>query len=158
LPPQGGPRAALPSRRRADARRGRLARPLPRVLAHAPGLARRPLRSDQGAAMTDAAQDQRELRMTKVIDAPREDVFRARTGPEILKRWWGPGEFTCPRAEVDLRPGGSYLLLMQPTEGDPLHLAGTYREVEPPERLVYTWRWEVGVPDPGESLVTVEFR
>lgn len=46
---------------------------------------------------------------------------------------------------------------MQPPGGTPLRLVGTYREVRPPERLVYTWRWEDGVPEPGETLVEVEF-
>jgi len=54
-------------------------------------------------------------------------------------------------------PGGSYLLVMQPSQGEPIHLTGTYRQIEPPERLVYTWRWAQGVPDEVESVVTVEF-
>jgi uncharacterized protein YndB with AHSA1/START domain len=94
----------------------------------------------------------------RTIDAPREQVFRAWTDPEQLRRWWGPGEFTCPEAEVDLRPGGAYRLVMQPTAGDPFVVGGIYREVEPPARLVYTWRWETGpAADGSESLVTVEF-
>jgi uncharacterized protein YndB with AHSA1/START domain len=98
------------------------------------------------------------LRIVRIIDAPREQVFRAWTEPEQLRSWWGPGAFTCPEAEVDLRPGGDYRLVMQPTEGEPFVLGGTYREVEPPVRLVYTWRWETGpAADGSESLVTVEF-
>jgi uncharacterized protein YndB with AHSA1/START domain len=46
---------------------------------------------------------------------------------------------------------------MQPPEGEPLELRGTYREIVRPRRLVYTWRWTSGVPDPHESVVTVEF-
>jgi uncharacterized protein YndB with AHSA1/START domain len=98
------------------------------------------------------------LRMARVVPAPRERVFRAWTDPDELKRWWGPGRFTTLHAEIDLRPGGRYLLVMQPPDGTPLRLAGTYREVQPPERLVYTWRWEDGVPETGETLVEVEFR
>ncbi len=98
-----------------------------------------------------------ELRLRRVLAAPRHDVFRAWTDPDELKRWWGPGAFTTPYAEIDLRPGGQYLLVMQPPSGEALRLAGTFRVVEPPELLVYTWRWESGVPDPTESLVTVEF-
>jgi len=98
------------------------------------------------------------VRITRIIDAPQEEVFRAWTEPEIIRRWWGPGEFTCPEAEVDLRPGGDYRLAMQPTAGDPFIVGGTYREVEPPSRLVYTWRWETGpAADGSESLVAVEF-
>jgi uncharacterized protein YndB with AHSA1/START domain len=99
-----------------------------------------------------------EIRITRIIDAPREDVFRAWTEPEQIRRWWGPGEFTCPSAEVDLRPGGSYRLAMQPAAGDPFVVGGTYLEVDPPARLVYTWRWETGpAADGSESRVTVEF-
>ena len=99
------------------------------------------------------------VRVSRVIDAPREEVFRAWTEPDQIRQWWGPGEFTCPEAEVDLRPGGSYRLAMQPTAGDPFIVGGTYREVEPPLRLVYTWRWETGpAADGSESLVTVEFQ
>jgi uncharacterized protein YndB with AHSA1/START domain len=98
------------------------------------------------------------VRITRIIDAPREEVFRAWTEPEQIRQWWGPGEFTCPEAEVDLRPGGSYRLAMQPTAGDAFIVGGTYREVEPPVRLVYTWRWETGpAADGSESLLTVEF-
>jgi uncharacterized protein YndB with AHSA1/START domain len=98
------------------------------------------------------------VHITEVIDAPREEVFRAWTEPEQIRRWWGPGEFTCPSAEVDLRPGGSYRLAMQPSEGDPFIVGGTYHEVEPPARLVYSWRWETGpAADGSESLVSVDF-
>jgi uncharacterized protein YndB with AHSA1/START domain len=98
------------------------------------------------------------VRVARIIDAPREEVFRAWTEPDRIRQWWGPGEFTCPEAEVDLRPGGSYRLAMQPTAGEAFVVGGRYREVEPPVRLVYTWRWETGpAADGSESLVTVEF-
>jgi uncharacterized protein YndB with AHSA1/START domain len=98
------------------------------------------------------------LEMSRVFDASRDDVFRAWTDPAELASWWGPGEFTCPEANVDLRPGGNYRLVMRPPEGDAMVLIGTYREVQPPERLVYTWKWESGWPDPTELVVKVEFR
>lgn len=98
------------------------------------------------------------VRITRLIDAPREDVFRAWTDPEQLRKWWGPGEFTCSEAEVDLRAGGRYRLAMQPSSGEPFIVGGTYREIEPPAKLVYTWRWETGpAADGSESLVSVEF-
>jgi uncharacterized protein YndB with AHSA1/START domain len=105
-----------------------------------------------------AEQSADKVRIARIIDAPREEVFRAWTEPEQIRRWFGPGEFTCPEAEVDLRPGGAYKLAMQPTAGDSFIVGGTYREVEPPSRLVYTWRWESGpAADGSESLVMVEF-
>ncbi len=105
-----------------------------------------------------AEQSGNAVRLARIIDAPREEVFHAWTEPEQIRRWWGPGDFTCPEAEVDLRPGGSYRLAMQPTEGDPFIVGGTYREVDRPARLLYTWRWETGpAADGSESLVSVEF-
>ena len=98
-----------------------------------------------------------EVRIERVLDAPREEVFRAWTDPDELRRWWGPGEYATRNAEVDLRPGGHYLLVIQGAEGDAMRLAGTFREVVAPERLVYSWRWVEGWSDPVESIVTVEF-
>lgn len=100
-------------------------------------------------------QDRASVRIVDVFDAPREVVFAAWTEPDQLKRWWGPGFFETVFAEVDLRPGGRYELLLQPGS---MRLVGEFREVTPPQRLVYTWRWIQGVPDTRESLVTIEFR
>jgi uncharacterized protein YndB with AHSA1/START domain len=99
--------------------------------------------------------DRASVRIVDVFDAPREVVFAAWTEPDRLKRWWGPGFFETVFAEVDLRPGGRYELLLEPGS---MRLVGEFREVTPPQRLVYTWRWVEGVPDTRESLVTIEFR
>ena len=99
--------------------------------------------------------DRAGVRLVDVFDAPREVVFAAWTEPERLKQWWGPGFFETVFAHVDLRPGGRYELLLEPGS---MRLVGEFREVTPPSRLVYTWRWIEGVPDTRESLVTVEFR
>jgi uncharacterized protein YndB with AHSA1/START domain len=81
----------------------------------------------------------------RVIAASRERVFRNWTEPEQLTRWWGPGGFSCPAAEVDLRPGGTYRLVMLAPGGAPqMSVTGTYRTVDPPALLVYTWRWDTG--------------
>lgn len=114
------------------------------------------------------------LGITRKLNAPRELVFKAWTEPEFLAKWWGVrADYTTPVAEVDLRVGGKYRLGMQPPDQDhPMVVGGVYREVSPPERLVYTWVWEPQVPEteirsgtgaegivaPGETLVTVEFR
>lgn len=98
------------------------------------------------------------LQLKRTFAAPREKVFRAWTDPEELKKWWGPEGYGTPTAEVDLRVGGTYRLGMKKLpKGDVFYLTGVYREVRPPEKLVYTWVWE-GEADLGETLVTVEFR
>jgi uncharacterized protein YndB with AHSA1/START domain len=97
-----------------------------------------------------------ELRLERTFDAPRERVFDAWTNPEVLRRWWAAApEWDCSRAEVDLRPGGSYRLSMNdPGSGETHTVGGAYSAVQRPERLVYTWAWE---GQDTESVVTVDF-
>lgn len=109
--------------------------------------------------MTDGTQAAIGLRLERTFAAPREEVFDAWTNPEVLRRWWAAGpDWDTPAAEVDLREGGRYSLSMRnPESGDTHTVVGEYREVRPPERLVYTWAWEGESPEPGETVVTVEF-
>jgi uncharacterized protein YndB with AHSA1/START domain len=86
--------------------------------------------------VTGAAE--RELTITRILDAPRELVFKAWTEPEHLMRWWGPHCFTNPACEVDLRPGGKWRIVMRAPDGTEYPCGGVYREIVPPERLVFT--------------------
>ena len=95
------------------------------------------------------------LQMTRVIYAPRPLVFNALTEPDELAKWWGPSGFTAPSVEVDLCVGGSYRFAMQPPDGDLFYLSGEFREVDPPVRLAYTFRWEDPDPDDRETVVTL---
>jgi len=95
------------------------------------------------------------LELTWVLDAPREQVFRALSEPASLARWWGPSGFTTPGIDLDLREGGSFRFGMQPPEGDLFHLAGEFLDVDPPRRLAYTFRWEEPDPDDRETVVTL---
>jgi uncharacterized protein YndB with AHSA1/START domain len=97
------------------------------------------------------------LNMTRVLPAPRPLVFRACTEPAELAKWWGPRGFTTPGVELDLRVGGSYRFAMQPPDGDLFYLTGEFREVDPPAKLVYTFRWEDPDPDDRETVVTLSF-
>ena len=99
-----------------------------------------------------------EVTVSRVIPATREDAFKAWTDPEQIKRWFGPGEFNTPEAEVDLRPGGAYRFVMHAPQGNPMPISGTYQEIDEPGLLVYTWKWEVEGMGDDESLVKVEFR
>jgi uncharacterized protein YndB with AHSA1/START domain len=91
--------------------------------------------------------EDRELILTRVIDVPREKLFRAWTEPELLKQWFAPAPYTTPVAQVDLRPGGANLIVMRSPEGQDLPNPGVYLEVVPNERLVftdaYTKAWEL---------------
>ncbi|MEW2398176.1 SRPBCC domain-containing protein [Streptomyces sp. NPDC046862] len=98
------------------------------------------------------------LHMQRVLRAPRSVVFRALTDPQELAKWWGPDGFATLRVESDLRPGGSYRIAMQPPEGDLFYLVGEFLEVDPPERLSYTFRWEPPDPEDRETVVTLSLR
>jgi uncharacterized protein YndB with AHSA1/START domain len=74
----------------------------------------------------------------RVLDAPRELVWKAWTDPEHFKNWWGPKDYTCPFCEMDLRVGGKYLNCMRSPKGRDYWSTGVYREIIPMERLVFT--------------------
>jgi uncharacterized protein YndB with AHSA1/START domain len=88
----------------------------------------------------------RELVLTRLINAPREKVYRAWTDPEILKQWFAPKPYTTPVVEIDVRPGGSAYFVMRGPDGKDLPNHGVYLEVVPNERLVstdaYVKAWE----------------
>lgn len=80
--------------------------------------------------------------LTRVLDAPRERVWRAWTDPELLKKWWGPEGFTAPSIKLDLRVGGQYIFAMHGPEGSEwdkdMYSAGVYQEIVLNEKLVVT--------------------
>ena len=80
----------------------------------------------------------RELVLTRLIDAPREKLFRAWTDPDLLKQWFAPLPYTTPVAELDVRPGGANLVVMRGSDGNDLPNRGVYLEVVENERLVFT--------------------
>ena len=88
----------------------------------------------------------RELVLTRLIDAPREKVYRAWTEPELMKQWFAPRPWTTPVVETDVRPGGSNLIVLRGPNGEEFPNRGVYLEVVPNRRLVitdaYTRAWE----------------
>jgi uncharacterized protein YndB with AHSA1/START domain len=90
--------------------------------------------------------------LERILPAPPVDVFRAWTDPATLSVFMCPGGVTSATVEVDVRVGGRFRIVMH--EGDrSVEHAGEYRVVEPPSRLVFTWRSPV--TGPGGSLVTI---
>jgi len=105
------------------------------------------------------------LQITRTFEAPPEKVFRAWTDPKVLKVFHAPQDaFSIPTVEVDLRVGGRYRIEMRSPDGKSHIATGVYREVIPPSKLVYTWKFEKGGKmdgkdlDLGETVVTLEFR
>jgi uncharacterized protein YndB with AHSA1/START domain len=96
----------------------------------------------------------REIRLTRLFDAPRHLVFEAMSRPEHIREWWGRlGDgYSVPVCEVDLRPGGAWRFVNRTPKGELAAFHGVYREVLPPERIVFT---EIFEPFPdAESIVT----
>jgi uncharacterized protein YndB with AHSA1/START domain len=93
----------------------------------------------------------------RVFDAPRELVWQVWTDPDEAPHWLHPRGITTPRETVDfdVRPGGSYRYTMVAGDGAEYPTVGTYREVTPPERLVFTWG-SPGDPDGEMPLITVD--
>ena len=75
--------------------------------------------------------------LTRVFDAPRDLVWKAFTDPERMKQWWGPKGFKVLHSKMDLRPGGSYHYGMQAPDGKAMWGKFVYREIVPPEKLVF---------------------
>jgi uncharacterized protein YndB with AHSA1/START domain len=95
------------------------------------------------------------VEVRRTIPAPRERVFDAWTQAKELNRWSAPSPMT-PSAEVDLRVGGRYRIVMRAPDGSERLVGGVYRAIERPSKLVYTWRWE-DRPMATDTLVTIEF-
>ncbi|MGA9371924.1 MAG: SRPBCC domain-containing protein, partial [Solirubrobacterales bacterium] len=96
------------------------------------------------------------LSLERTFSAPREVVYRALTEPDEVAKWWGPKGFTSPSVDFDPQVGGSYRIAMQPPDGELFHLSGEFREVGPPSRLGYTFRWDPPNPDDRETVATLE--
>jgi uncharacterized protein YndB with AHSA1/START domain len=88
---------------------------------------------------------EREIRIERVFEAPRDRVFAVYTDPELIPEWWGPHDTTTVVDTMDVRPGGSWRFVGRDPDGTETAFRGTYREVTPPERIVQTFEWE-GMP------------
>lgn len=93
------------------------------------------------------------LTLKRRLKAPPEKVYQAWTDPKKLSRWFGPEEVSVVSAECDPRVGGRFRVVMRANDGETHDVSGTYREVVPNQKLVFTWAW-ISTPE-RESLVTV---
>jgi uncharacterized protein YndB with AHSA1/START domain len=116
-----------------------------------------PARNDKQVGVMDEAKvttpGDRKIVITRRFDAPRARVFDAWTKPEHMAEWWDAGGERLAICEIDPRPGGKFRFVNQGPNAP--EFSGTYREIVPPERLVFTTH--VG-PLEGETIGTVELR
>ena len=85
----------------------------------------------------------REIVMTRVFDAPRALVFKAHTDPALIPKWWTRRDNTTIVDQMDVRPGGAWRFIQRTPDGSEFAFRGEFREVVPPERLVYTFEFEL---------------
>jgi len=108
-------------------------------------------------ALKLTALSDREIVMTRTFDAPRELVFEAWTRPDLVKRWlYGPEEWKLAVCDIDLRVGGALRFVWRHTDGRSMGMGGVYREIAPPDRLVFTELFDEDWTG-GETVVTMVF-
>lgn len=87
----------------------------------------------------------REVLGKRTFDAPRDLVFKALIDPDLIPSWWGPRAYTTIVEKMDVRPGGRWRFINRAPDGNDYGFGGEYREIAPPERLVYTFEFD-GAP------------
>ena len=100
----------------------------------------------------------REIVISRTFNGPARIVFEAYTNADLVKRWWAPRSLgvSIVSCEADVRVGGKYRYVLKPPHGDIFAFSGTYRELTPSSRLVYTQIFEP-MADGGEAIITVTF-
>lgn len=106
--------------------------------------------------MTSRISEKPSLSLTRTFPVAPEKVWQAWTDPRGLKQWFGPDEGEVTIAQTDVRVGGRFHIVFSTLDGEQHDVSGTYREVEPHRKLVFTWAWK-STPE-RESLVTLTFR
>ena len=96
------------------------------------------------------------LRITRLIQADQQAVWNAWTQPDQMRQWACPQPGGVRDVSSDLRVGGGFTITMQ-VEDEAYTAVGTYKEIDTPNRLVYTWDWKEESHSVGETTVTVEF-
>ena len=101
-------------------------------------------RIDRGSTETTTIySDGTELVFERTFDAPREQVWKAFTDPEIVPRWWGKRGSTTTVVEMDVRPGGAWRYVSSAPDREDVAFYGEYLEVTPPERIRWTFMFDV---------------
>jgi len=116
-------------------------------------------RIDRGSTDTTTVYSEGgDLVYERTFDAPREKVWEAFTDPDLIPRWWGPHGSSTTVAEMDVRPGGTWRYVSSAPDREDVAFYGEYLEVSPPERIKWTFRFDVeGMgPQGGPETLTLE--
>ena len=114
---------------------------------------------DRGStATTTVYSEGGDLVYERTFDAPREKVWKALTDPNLIPRWWGPHGTTTTVAEMDVRVGGAWRYVSAAADREDVAFYGEYLEIEPPERIKWTFMFDVDDmgPQGGPETLTLE--
>lgn len=100
--------------------------------------------------------EERALTMWRIFDAPRELVWKVCTDPALIAEWWGPRNLTTIVDKMDVKVGGVWRYIHKDGEGNEYAFNGVYKEVEPPERLTYTFEFEPMAGHISTETITLE--
>jgi len=100
---------------------------------------------ETGQKATVTKPSEREIKIERIFDAPRERVFAAHTDPELIPQWWGLRETETVVEEMDATTGGAWRFVTVKPDGSRIVFRGVYREVTPVERIAQTFEWD-GMP------------
>src|SRR5713226_713595 len=89
-------------------------------------------------SMTHQPDTKLDLLLERIVEVPRELVWRAWTTPELVKKWFTPAPWTTVDCEINLRPGGIFRTVMRSPEGQTFPNVGCYLEIVENERLIWT--------------------
>lgn len=104
------------------------------------------------------ADQDRVLVIKRTFDAPRDLVWKCWTTPEMAKQWWGPIEYPANYIDIEFRVGATWRACLHGRDdGRDLWQGGVICEIDPPRRLVYTFKWDADGERGINTLVTVEF-
>lgn len=94
--------------------------------------------------------------MSRVFDTPRELVWKVCSDPELIPKWWGPRYLTTTVDKMELKVGGVWRYIQKDAEGNEYAFNGVYKEVLPPERMVYTFEFEPMAGHVSTDTITLE--
>lgn len=116
-------------------------------------------RIDRGSTETTTIYSEGgDLTYERTFDAPRELVWKAHTDPQLIPRWWGQRGSTTTVAEMDVRPGGKWRYVSSAPDRDDIAFYGEYLDVTPPERIKWTFMFDVEGVGPMGGPETLTFQ
>ena len=106
----------------------------------------------------EVPEDRPEIILTRTLNAPRDLVFKAHSSCEHMSKWWGPRRYSFVNCEMDFVEGGAWSIVLGNADGsERFPFKGEFREIQPPERLTWTFTFDVPPFNEHAAVETVVF-